>query len=489
MKFKKLAPIFLFAFLFVGIFLRLYKTAKIPFSDWDEGIYAQVAKEILQNHSLDTTFNGHVWLNKPPLSHLLIAISFKLFGFSEFAARAIFALFGTLTLVLLYLLSKKTLSSLLKIKNSHLALLPSLILVSTPIFLERSTTLNTDIIIAASYLGYFLFLNNFFLKTSFLLLGVYSKSLVGFFPLFIEPILWLQKKLDFKTFVKNALTLIFQIFLASLWYFYAFAKHGKYFIKAHFLDQIFKRVAAPIELHFGNKWYYFKLLWENLNWLSIILALSVFVVLIDFVKLLLKEKLTSVKDKRFVFFSILLSPLAFFALLVLGKSKIYWYLLFILPLFLLSFSYAFARLPRDYRFLVLLPILLFSLWQFTKHTFFFRPNYEINEKIKLARCIKKSNYQSLAVLLEKPEREIRKVVEDSNLYTETTFIYGGSPSFVFYSGKKVKFFYDPKKFVLEYSIFPILLFQKQDELDLNFDLSAYNEICKIGKWRVMEDGK
>ena len=484
---RKLGVYLFFILTTAGLFLRVYKTESIPFSDWDEGIYAQVAKEILQNRSLDTTFNDAVWLNKPPLSHLLIAASFKLFGFSEIASRAVFAFFGVLTLALLYLLSKKILAAFFTIKSSHLALLPPLILASTPIFLERSTTLNTDIIIATSYLGYFLYKDNLLKKTLFLLLGVWSKSLVGFFPLFIEPLLWLQKKINFKTLTKKILTLIFQIILASLWYFYAFAKHGQYFIKAHFLDQIFKRVAAPIELHFGNKWYYFKLLWENLNWISIILALALLAVLFDFAKLLLKKKFASVKDKRFVLFSILLSPLAFFALLTIGKSKIYWYLLFILPLFLLSFPYLFAKLPKNYRFFAVLPILLFSFFQFTKQTYLFKPNIKIGNKIKLAKCINKTRAQSLAFLVNEDERKIRNVLEAAQLQTETSFIYGGSPSFVFYANKKkLTYFYKIENFLRKFREYEIIALSQKDIPLIKGTLSDYNRICSFGEWEALE---
>ncbi len=484
-RFKKVAPILVFAFLFLGLLIRLYKLKAQPFSDWDEGIYAQVAKEILKNKTLDTTFNGHVWLNKPPLSHLLIAIVFGIFGYSHVAARSIFTIFSFATLILLYKLTQKILKELLKIEDSHLPLISVLTLAATPLFLERATSLNTDIVIATTYLGYFYFAENFKIKTLFLLIGVWSKSLVGFYPLFIEPFLWLRQKLNLKKLLKNILALSSQIFLASLWYIWAYTKYGNYFVKAHFLDQIFKRVTAPIELHFGNKWYYFKLLWENLNFISLIIAAGYFVISIHFLKFFIKKRFKALKSEKLLWYVILLSPLPFFALLIIGKSKIYWYLLFILPIMAISIPYVLSLVNSKTRLLISVPLIAFLLFQFTKQTYLLIPKYEIDVKLKLAQCSKKLPYKNLAFLIEKKEREIRKVVESSNLQTETTFIYGGSPSFVFYSDKKIKFFYDPQEFVKNYSKYNILVFQKQDELNLGFDLSAYNEACKINDWRVM----
>ena len=46
--------------------------------------------------------NGHVRLEKPPLAYWLTAISFRVFGFNEFAGRLPNALAGWLTLALLY---------------------------------------------------------------------------------------------------------------------------------------------------------------------------------------------------------------------------------------------------------------------------------------------------------------------------------------------------------------------------------------------------
>ncbi len=82
-----LAVVFGFAF-----FQRL---GQIPLLDSDEGRYAEIPREMLERGDFITPFLNYVkYFEKPPLHYWLEAISFKIFGFTEFAARAPGALMG-----------------------------------------------------------------------------------------------------------------------------------------------------------------------------------------------------------------------------------------------------------------------------------------------------------------------------------------------------------------------------------------------------------
>jgi 4-amino-4-deoxy-L-arabinose transferase-like glycosyltransferase len=59
-----------------------------PLAEWDEAIYAEVAREMLHGSWLVPHWNGQLWLEKPPLMLWITAIFFKLFGVTEFWARA-----------------------------------------------------------------------------------------------------------------------------------------------------------------------------------------------------------------------------------------------------------------------------------------------------------------------------------------------------------------------------------------------------------------
>ncbi len=71
-------------------------------TDWDEGIYAQVSREMLTTGFLVPHWNTFVWIDKPPLTYWITAVFFRLFGVSEFTARLGSALAGTATVALLH---------------------------------------------------------------------------------------------------------------------------------------------------------------------------------------------------------------------------------------------------------------------------------------------------------------------------------------------------------------------------------------------------
>lgn len=74
-----------------------------PLTDWDEGIYAEIAREMLATHTfLIPHWNGHLWFEKPPLQMWLTAASLRLFGLNAFAARLPSALAGIATATVLH---------------------------------------------------------------------------------------------------------------------------------------------------------------------------------------------------------------------------------------------------------------------------------------------------------------------------------------------------------------------------------------------------
>ncbi len=68
-----------------------------PLTDWDEGIYAEVSREMLRggwNAWVTPYWNSQFWFDKPPLTMWITALCFKLFGVTEFSARFGSALSG-----------------------------------------------------------------------------------------------------------------------------------------------------------------------------------------------------------------------------------------------------------------------------------------------------------------------------------------------------------------------------------------------------------
>jgi 4-amino-4-deoxy-L-arabinose transferase-like glycosyltransferase len=65
-----------------------------PLADWDEAIYAEIAREQLGHHGFYLTWHFQPWFEKPPLYMWLTAACLRLFSVNEFWARAVAALSG-----------------------------------------------------------------------------------------------------------------------------------------------------------------------------------------------------------------------------------------------------------------------------------------------------------------------------------------------------------------------------------------------------------
>jgi len=76
--------------------------------DTDEGMHAEMAKEmVLSGDWITTKFNGEPNFDKPALYSWLVAISFLIFGFTEFAARFPAAILGLGTVIITHALGRR----------------------------------------------------------------------------------------------------------------------------------------------------------------------------------------------------------------------------------------------------------------------------------------------------------------------------------------------------------------------------------------------
>jgi len=89
-----------------GLLFSFKMGAPALFED-DEGRITEVAREILVTGKwIDLQFNYEPWFHKPPLYPWLTAVTFFVFGISEFTARIWAALFGLGTLIVTYFLGR-----------------------------------------------------------------------------------------------------------------------------------------------------------------------------------------------------------------------------------------------------------------------------------------------------------------------------------------------------------------------------------------------
>src|ERR1700748_2863345 len=73
-----------------------------PLTNWDEGIYAEISREMLSLGVLVPHWNYQPWFEKPPLMFWITAAFFKIFGVSDFWARAGSAFSGVAIVALLH---------------------------------------------------------------------------------------------------------------------------------------------------------------------------------------------------------------------------------------------------------------------------------------------------------------------------------------------------------------------------------------------------
>jgi 4-amino-4-deoxy-L-arabinose transferase-like glycosyltransferase len=87
------------AFWLVAGVVLLYRLGSFPLKDFDEAIYAEVAREMLRTGDyLTLYFNHSVFFEKPPLYFWTSQLVIRVLGFSEFSSRLPGVLFGGLTL-------------------------------------------------------------------------------------------------------------------------------------------------------------------------------------------------------------------------------------------------------------------------------------------------------------------------------------------------------------------------------------------------------
>lgn len=96
---------FLLIILAILLFFHIGAT---PIYILDEAKNAECAREMLQNHNwIVPTFNGELRTDKPPLHYFFMAISYSVFGYTEFAARFFSVIMGLLTVFITYFYAKK----------------------------------------------------------------------------------------------------------------------------------------------------------------------------------------------------------------------------------------------------------------------------------------------------------------------------------------------------------------------------------------------
>lgn len=147
------------AIIFIAIVARLFGIIEYPLHDPTEARYAEIPRLIIEtgNWIMPPFDYGVPFWGKPPLTFWLTAISFKLFGYSEFAARLPIFLLAGVVLWISYRFAKVLL-------GVEKAAFSSIVLISTALFFIASGAVMTDmalcLCISLSMISFWHALNN-----------------------------------------------------------------------------------------------------------------------------------------------------------------------------------------------------------------------------------------------------------------------------------------------------------------------------------------
>lgn len=221
-----------------------------PLWDPDEGMHAQVSKEILETGDWITPrFNGEKFFDKPILHYWLVSLSFLFFGINEFAARLPANLLGLGGVIVVFYLGKY-------LYNRETGVLAGIILATTGIYLTLSQSVVHDIglsfFTSFSLLCFYLFylkgersntwLFLFYLSMGF---GVLAKGPLGFLlPMGVIIIFLLLGEISKlkKLVTKEGILIFFAISLP--WYILASLKNPEFF-NYFFFKQNLGRFLSP----------------------------------------------------------------------------------------------------------------------------------------------------------------------------------------------------------------------------------------------------
>lgn len=259
MRFNKLWCIFWLA----AIVLLFYGNDCLLITDSVESNYALTAKEMVQSGNwLSPQIYGQYWYDKPVMFYWLTALGFKLFGFTEFAARFFPAVFGLLGLGLVCWGGKK-------LYSPQAGFISGMVLLSSVEFFLISKSIITDAVLFVFFSGTLLYFYlgystgrrlYWYLMYACAALATLTKGPVGFLLPGLIICIFLLTQRDFKAVLRAKLCsgLVLFLAIAAPWYAAMYMLHGSDFINVFFGTHNFLR-ATVSEHPRDNVIYYYTL--------------------------------------------------------------------------------------------------------------------------------------------------------------------------------------------------------------------------------------
>ena len=244
---------------------------------WDERYHALVGKNLM-NHMLtptlyddpvvDTDYSNwgesHIWLHKQPLFLWQIALSFKLFGISEFSLRLPSIILGVIVVLICYrcgklLVSKRVgfIASILFMSNIYI----------TELISGRQMSDHNDLAFLAyvsltiwSFIEYYYSKNKFWIYLTGIFAGmaILTKWLVGLLVYFGWLVLRLQqRKFKFSANKDLILSVLVALLISVPWQIFTFITYPEIAKKEFEFNAM--HFSTAVEGHQGPFWYHFNI--------------------------------------------------------------------------------------------------------------------------------------------------------------------------------------------------------------------------------------
>ncbi len=259
-KFLVLNIIIIIVIITIASILILFKLGANSLRDWDEAIYAQVAREMVSSGDwLTPHYNFQPWFEKPPLLMWITATLFSIFKINEFWSRAASAFSGILLALVTYLIGKKAF-------NIRVGVLASITLLSNYEYLWRSRNGTTDMMLSLFiYLSVLAYLYARKEKRYWYGIGIFfslafmTKSwAASVIPIILLITLILDAKLKETILSKHFWgSILLSLVIIIPWHLSMLLLHFKTFIDRYVIFDLFNRSTSGLEGNVGTPMYYF----------------------------------------------------------------------------------------------------------------------------------------------------------------------------------------------------------------------------------------
>jgi 4-amino-4-deoxy-L-arabinose transferase-like glycosyltransferase len=259
----------------VAAIVLFHRLGDPALKNWDEAIYAEVAKEIVQTGDWLTLRWQHAnWFEKPPLTFWVMAGLFGLFSIDEFWARAVSALAGVGVVAVIYGIGKLQ-------RGPVCGLIAALILLTTFQFVQMSRLVNTDVLllffIYLAIYGYARVRNGdrrwWYLVSVSCASAFMVKSFASLFaPAAIVFALVIDRQVN-ETLKANHFWFSILAGLAIIvpWHATMIYLYGPAFVTEYFHYHVWSRTLTALEGHRAPYWFYLNEIWLKTHpWWSIV---------------------------------------------------------------------------------------------------------------------------------------------------------------------------------------------------------------------------